>query len=487
MADTGWLKARSTTVFTDPSIPGNPWDYGAWISQYSQYGAWAFVKRKTVDTPENIESSRIAWDWVIPTSVSAAGDMVVTGIELKLYAGQFQHNKDIIPGADCAWTEIQLGSATLLDVAVADGLDVHYYPNVYYRPGGSLGPDPNSTPVWPITVGGAGQLFDLPANTKLSTFLGQKAVSTSLGNVHATARYGLGPPVDGSKDVWARLILQYVEMKIYYEPLAAEIDIASTPTVSITSTSNAQVIKRLGATALISASVATASLGGAVDLLAAPLISTLMGGDISVDGYIDSTAFPEVVISIPPANLNLLRYIDMQASPGINLELDPQSAGLKINLAASLPVNVTLTQGFVHIVDMRTEPDINVEIFQPVLYSEYKLASAPFIDISVTAAMQGDIYLGSGCEDAIAEVVVTLAADLGYTKGLNSTPGIFVTMEPNGLATKVSVVATPLISVTLSKINLKSKFWVPAPDHRTVFKCPDNRTFQITRKDKTIL
>jgi hypothetical protein len=45
----------------------------------------------------------------------------------------------------------------------------------------------------------------------------------------------------------------------------------------------------------------------------------------------------------------------------------------------------------------------------------------------------------------------------------------------------------PLVSVTIPFANLRSKFAEPAPDHRTIFKCPVDRTIRITRKDKTIL
>ena len=107
--------------------------------------------------------------------------------------------------------------------------------------------------------------------------------------------------------------------------------------------------------------------------------------------------------------------------------------------------------------------------------------------VTVNANLQGDINLGSECGEAELTVVVSLLADLGYAKGLYSDPNISVTLDGYGLVVGAALEFTPLVSVTIPFANLVSKFAEPAPDHRTIFKCPVYRTIRITRKDKTIL
>jgi len=488
MADTGWLKVAANEISTSPpsSEVGNPWYYTEWMALWQNYGASSWCASDDQRFPSATDT--IAWNWVVPVG-SYPDNAVITGLEYRIWAYQYQVGNN--PTISLNPIKMLSGQRTIIDEAPGNPATTPYLvvdPNDL--PGGATGPLRTDPPTHNIIIGGPGQLFGMAANKLVSDFFNYASLLNPDGAFHTTIYYRSG---DEYKHVEASIYLQYVEMKIHYEIPVTNVDLEADAEISITvPVAELAHVHDMNALPVMELTVPGASLGGDTDLSADFEISFSLPNDIS-EGfvYIDSTCFPEVNLILRSPDLLAVRVKDLQAEPTIDCTIVAFGLGGRVDLASSPTVSMSINHGLtgfkdilIHEDDMLIEfdfrDDINIEVHT-------NLASTPFKYLSIEAKLEGDIYFASECEEFIPVISLTIDADLGYTKGLASDPVIYLTMDVDGLVVGAALEFSPLISLTIPKVNLRNKYAEPAPDHRTIFLCPEDRTIVITRKDKTIL
>jgi hypothetical protein len=486
MADTGWLQAAASTISSVQESPGSRWAGYEWLAVPNTYGCVNSLILSRVNSPGypsmlgNSVSKQLVWDWVVPQTLSIPGNAVVTGIEVILYLSSNQGTPTRQPEIDIGPTDFRLGDAIMYQGPPVPAL-IHDNDNI-------PGPSP---PANALPFGGPGFLGGIPANTRVSDFLAQSATSSTSGDRHAMVVCHLlnpGMPTPEYNTVascWAK----YVEMKVYYEVDAAFKDMAATPDMSVTvPTSDLDMIRKLAAVVITDVLIEQAQLGGISSMESNPEIEIGLPADLTNGtGFIDSTALPVITVTIPDIDLALLRFSDMRSVPEVVVSAVAIPPGTRVNMSAGPLIKTTLIHGFTNVVGVYAEPELTVSMDDPGLIADGTVRAEPFVVVSLTANLQGDINLADDCSEAELTTVVSLLANLGYARGLYSNPRVDVTMDGNGLVVGAALEFEPLVSVTIPFANLRSKFAEPAPDHRTVFKCPVDRTIRITRKDKTIL
>lgn len=488
--DTGWLKPSLTKISVPAGDPGTTWLRRENLASEVNFAADSWMALNQYSPPDVPETASLVWDWVYPSGIALSG-AVITGIEVRLWGYFYEHtgNPDDI---ECNPINLQLGPATLIDEG--PGNPATRFRSIPY----------GQPPVFPvrddppdaaslITIGGPGNVFDLGANYSVSQFLSGVASNTASGAFHSLIRCGMarsGPVVSPMPPYEVGMYLSHVQMKVYWDVPATIVDMDTDPDallVSVTKTSDIQVIQKLAAVVATDVIIEAAQLGNITVIGSGPEIEAGLPADLTNGtGFTDSTAYPTIVISIPDVDLALLRFSDMLASPDITVDIESKTPGRRINMASGPDVNFSLGHVLESVVLTEVEPTIIVSL-DAGLSADTDMVSAPTLYVSIVANLQGDINLGSECGEAELTTVVSLIADLGYTKGIYANPNIYVTMDGNGLVNGAALEFAPLVSVTIPFANLGSKFAEPAPDHRTIFKCPVDRTIRITRKDKAIL
>lgn len=485
--DTGWLKPSLTKISVPAGDPGTNWVYRENLAKEINFAADSWMALSSLNVPE---TASLVWDWVYPSGIALDG-AVITGIEVKLWGYFYEHtgNPDDI---ECNPIKLRLGPATLIDEG--PGNPATRFRSIPY----------GAPPVFPvrddppdvaslITIGGPGNVFDLGANYSVSQFLSGVASNTASGAFHSLIRCGMArnvPVVSPMPPYEVGMYLSHVQMKVYWDVPATIIDMGTDPDallVSVTKTSDIQVMRKLAAVVVADVIIEQAQLGNITVMGSRPEVNIGLPADLTNGtGFIDSTALPTVVITLSDVDLALLRFSDMRSSPEITVGIGSKTPGRNINMASGPNVNVSLGHALQGLVLSEVDPTIVVSL-DANLSADTDMASVPTLYVSTTAYLQGDINLGSECGEAELTTVVSLLANLGYTKGLYSNPNVYVTLNGDGLVAGAALEFSPLVSVTIPFANLGSKFAEPAPDHRTVFKCPVDRTIRITRKDKTIL
>jgi hypothetical protein len=479
MGDTGWLRTGSQTVPTGAN--GATWYRRSYMISPNNRGADSWMSQ---DPDRSSETAPIIFNWAIPTSLVIPGNAVVVGIEFRVYAYQYQH-VFTDPDYDVSYFNIQLGDATLTDGNVAPPA-----PQIYRI--FDFDTIEENDPVAPLTLtlfGNPTELFDLPPGTRVVDFFNQIASNTAAGPRNGSITVGMD-----SHELIHRetaIYLSYAQVKVHYDVPATEVDLAADPEIAVSSTGDLEMIRKLAALVAVDVIIEEAQLGGISTMESAPEVEVGLPADItSGTGFIDSTALPTVVFTIPDVDLALLRFSDMEAVPRVFVDMLAIPPGNRRNIASNPSVSITLQHGIKNIVDISVNEDQAITVVSmddPGLAADGTVRAEPFVVISVTANLMGDINLADDCGEAELTTVVSLIADLGYARGLYSNPNIYVTLDGDGLANGAALEFAPLVSVTIPFANLGSKFAKPAPDHRTVFKCPVDRTIRITRKDKTIL
>lgn len=489
MADTGWLKVAASEISTSPppGEAGNPWYYTEWLALWQNYGTNSWMASDDQRFPPTTET--IGWNWVVPVG-SYPDNSVVTGIEYRIWAYQFQAGTAQSPVSVNPVTMMS-GQKTIIDELPGNPATEPFLvvdPNDL--PGGSTGPLRTDPPTHNVVIGGPGQVFGLQAGTRVSSFLSHKSLLNPDGAFHTFIRYACG---EEYKYVESSIYLQYIEMKIHYDIPLTNIDIASDPSIAITvPVVELAHVHDMDALPVSELSIPTALLGGDTKLSASPEISLSFAMDIS-EGfiYIDSTCFPEVNVILKSPELQAVRIKDLASEPTIEVLFEAYGAGTRSDLSSSPTISIYLNEGLTGFKDLLIdEDDMLIEFSFPDdidLQVNTNLGAAPFKYLSIEAKLEGDIILADECEEFIPLISLTIDADLGYTKGLDSNLSIYLTMDVDGLIVGTALEFEPLISLTIPKVNLRNKYAEPAPDHRTIFVCPEDRTIVITRKDKTIL
>jgi hypothetical protein len=436
------------------------------------------------DPQRSAETAPIIFNWAIPTWLIFPSNAVVLGIEFRVYAYQYQH-VFTDPDYDVSYSNIQLGDATLTDGNIAPPA-----PQIFRI--FDFETIDTSDPVGPGTLtlfGNPTELFDLPPGTRVVDFFNQVASNTAAGPRNGS----ITVKMDSHELIFREtsIYLSYAQVRVHYDVPATEVNLAAAPEIAVSSTGDLEMIRKLTALVAVDVIIEEAQLGGISTMESDPEVDVGFAADITNGlGFIDSTALPTVVFTIPDVDLALLRFSDMEAKPIVLVDMLAIPPGNRRNIASNPSVSITLQHGISNIVDLFVSDDqltTVVSMDDPDLSADGTVRAEPFIVVSVTANLMGDINIASDCSEAELTTVVSLIADLGHARGLYSNPNIYVTLDGNGLVNGTALEFAPLVSVSIPFANLRSKFAEPAPDHRTVFKCPVDRTIRITRKDKTIL
>ena len=491
MPDTGWLKPAFTTP-TSLDANGVVWHFTSNMGVENNYGALSqnsldYLSPGWPSDDGRSSSESIIWDWVVPSALSIPSVAVVVGIEMVLYGFTNQWSHPFTMGV----TSLKVGDAVIYAGRPELAKLFHVVENEDDQPGGINGPSLD-TLSWPVTFGSPTELGGLPAGTRVSDFFNQKAetygfVSRHAGMIHSSFLED-GETVEPPYNWTHSVRFTFAEMKIHYETPGYYTDLESNPEVIVSKTSDIEVIKRLESIVAFDVLVEQAALGGDIDLESNPVVNAGMPADIT-NGllFVDSTAYPVVAFTIPDPYIAIIRHSDISAEPEIAFDITVGTPGNRIDMESGPTISVDVDHGVVGVVVVLSDPQLEISMNDPGLVADNMLASEPFVYIGVTANLQGDINIASWCGVAEIEVVLSLDADLGYVRGLYSDPYIGVTVEDIGLVVTHALEFGPLVSLSIPFANLESMFQVPAPDHRTIFKCPVDRTIRITRKDKTIL
>jgi hypothetical protein len=478
VADTGWIRTGSQTVPTGAN--GATWYRRSNMIIPNNRGADSWMSQ---DPDRSSETAPIIFNWAIPTSLVFPSNAVVLGIEFRVYAYQYQHVVSD-PDYDVSYFNIQLGDATIIDGPVNP-------PAPQIRRVMSTDEVDINAPVDAaslILFGDPTELFDLAPGVRVVDFFNQIASNTAAGPRNGSITVGMDSHELISRE--SAIYLSYAQVRVHYDVLATEVDLAADPEIAVSGTGELEMIRKLAALVAVDVIIEEAQLGGISTMESDPGVEVGFAADITNGlGFIDSTALPTVVFTIPDVDLALLRFSDMEAAPGVFVDMLAVPPGNRRNIAANPGVSISLQHGIKNIVDLSVSGDQLITIVSmddPDLSADGTVRAEPFIVISVTANLMGDINLADDCGEAELTTVVSLIADLGHARGLYSNPDIYVTLDGDGLINGAALEFAPLVSVSMFA-NLKSKFAEPAPDHRTVFKCPVDRTIRITRKDKTIL
>lgn len=477
MADTGWLLPAYQTIQSIANVEGAPWLRTNKLADPINYAADSWASN---GIQYSTKTSQLSWDWVAGSGLYPSNANVV-GIELNVWGYYYQHVTSD-PDYDCNIIELALGNITLVSEPAGN-------PATQLR----RIPDSLSFPVRDdlldveskLEFGGPTELFGLPPNTNVGAFLDQSSWTGSQGNLHASLRVGMATDLIQRE---VGIYISHAQMRIHFEVPATNIDLGSAPEAALSMVVDPiNVIRRLGALVLTDVIIEQAQLGNIAVMRSSPEVSIGLPADLTNGtGFIDSTALPTIVITLSDVDLALLRYKDLQSTPTVEVSVNVRTAGIRRDLASSPNVSISVGHNLKSVVGNDAEPTITVSL-DANLSADTDMASGPTFYVSTTAYLQGDINLGSECGEAELTTVVSLLANLGYTKGLYSNPNVYVTLNGDGLVAGAALEFSPLVSVTIPFANLGSKFAEPAPDHRTVFKCPVDRTIRITRKDKTIL
>lgn len=486
MADTGWLQPAASSIIQVPGTPGMEWAAFEQMAIPDRHGVVSNVAILLPWSPgypseEGASLTKpLGFDWVVPSTLSIPSNAILVGIELATYPWMSQGTPTRQPECDAGFIDVQLGDAIMYQ-----GPPI---PPFWLGDNNNL---PGPPPAHPINFGGPTFMGGVPAGTRVLAFLSQAATISAFGSRHAAFIVGALDPggTEGlslSISIWVR----YAEMKLHWEIDPTQIDLGTDPDAlmaSVSIESDLQVIQKLAAVCVVDAIIEQAVLGNITIMKSNPQVDAGLPADITNGlGFIDSTAYPTVVFTIPDVDVALLRFKDMLSSPEVEVSSLARGPGKRINLSSSPKVSISAFHGFVNVIGIYSDPDITFSL-NANLSADTDMVSSPKIYVTVTPNLQGDINLGSECGEAELTTVVSLIANLGYVKGLYSNPNIYVTLDSDGLVVGAALEFTPLVSVTIPFANLKSKFAEPAPDHRTIFKCPVDRTIRITRKDKTIL
>ena len=487
MADTGWLKPAASTIATIPGTPGNSaWSGMEYLAASDSLGTgnWIIIQPPIAPGyPSEEGRSRtqtLAFDWVVPAALSIPSNAILTGIELVTYPGTNQGDPTRSPIIPIGFIDVQLGDAIMFQGSPdVDPFFLH-----------DNDPLPGPPPNYPINLGGPTFMGGVPVGTRVLDFLAQNATTSVAGNLHAAFIVGGLDPggIPEGASMVCSVHIRYAEMKLHYEVDANTIDLPDTePETVVSATGDLQVIHKLAALCAVDVLIEQAQLGNIIAMKSTPTVEVGLPADLTNGlGFIDSTALPTVVVTIPDLDLALIRFSDMRSSPDIEVSAVFRGAGRRINIASSPKVSINLQHGFTNVVGVYAEPVLAVSMTAN-LSADTDMVSSPKVYVTLNANLQGDINLGSECSVAELTTVVSLIANLGYARGLYSNPHVAVTLDGDGLVVGAALEFSPLVSVTIPFANLVSKFAEPAPDHRTVFKCPVDRTIRITRKDKTIL
>lgn len=484
MADTGWLVPAASSIVSIPASIGNPWLRVNNLSQYNNRATDSWGSFHAGSGQYNFASETLGFDWVVPDGLYPE-NAVIVGMEVGVWAYRYQHAYTT-PVADCGITSLRSGWATVESSTTENAQQIFRIPDP-----GSF-PDDSQTPPSAahfLAYGGPTNIFDLAVGTRVFDFFNQSGVL--FGGV--SRQTGIRVGVNGGSNLSdeTAFYLSHARIKLYYEVPAEEINMESSPSVVTSILGTIAALQDMNASPEKALSIPGNTLGSVVELSASPLLSLDLPADIS-EGYvyIDSTCFPYLEILLESPSLQLIRNKDLSASPTIDLSILASGVGKRIDMSSSPAIAVTLPNTISGSVDMQIEENgMVVQLTIPNTYIELNsnLHAAPFKHLSIEAKLEGDIYLGSECEEFQPVISLTIDADLGYTKGLDANPSIFLTMDVDGLVVGTALEFSPLISLTIPKVNLRNKYAEPAPDHRTYFLCPEDRTIVITRKDKTIL
>jgi hypothetical protein len=488
MGDTGWLRPASNHIGVPSGEPGTTWLRMERIANVQNSAADSWIALNAYSGSDPDETARLAWDWVIPAGVFPS-NAVVTGIEINLWQYFYEHTGNI-EDVYCNPIELKLGAATVLEEnsgnAATRPREIAYPPTYPVRD------DPLDVESLTV-IGGPGNIFDLSANYLVSQFFADLASSSAAGNYQNIIKYGMrrtGVPVPSPMPPYeVSVYISSIQLKVYWDIRAVDVDMAATPDMSVTvPTSDLDMVRKLAAVVITDVLIEQAQLGGISAMESSPELEVGLPADLTNGlGFIDSTALPIVTVTIPDIDLALLRFSDMKSAPEVIVSATAVPPGTRINMASGPQVSLTVDHKIIGLVGTEAEPIIEVSMDDPGLAADGTVRAEPFVVVTLTANLMGDINLADDCSEAELTTVVSLLAELGHARGLYSNPNIYVTLDGDGLTNGAALEFAPLVSVTIPFANLGSKFAEPAPDHRTVFKCPVDRTIRITRKDKTIL
>jgi len=492
MADTGWLKPAASEISTSPppGEGGNPWYYTEWLALWQNFGASSWCASNDSRFPPVTDT--IAWNWVVPVG-AYPNNAIITGLEYRIWAYQYQAGVTP-PNVSLNPVNMLSGQRTIIDEAPGNPATTPYLvedPNDL--PGGSTGPLRTDPPTHNVVVGGPGQLFGLATDKLVSEFFTHASLVNPDGAFHTLLNYRGG---EEYPYVEASIYLQYVEMKIHYDIPTTDIDLEADPTKAFTIESPIELVPVLGLEAgpLVSFSM-EAVLGGITNLEAAPEIVFSTPNDISEGTtYIDSTAFPLLEITLDDTGFELIKHIDIEAELLLEFSMVAYGAGTRTDMAAAPGFTLSLFHEFEHILNLAVNQDVDwlhLTMPSPALVLRYDLGAVPFMVLSMQPpALEGDINFMADCDDTLDGMCIefSIEADIGYSRHLESNPTLFFTLGGvDNLSRLQEQLAQPVIVFSIPRADLRSRYGEPAPDERTIFMCPVDRSIALCRKDTSLL
>jgi hypothetical protein len=332
------------------------------------------------------------------------------------------------------------------------------------------------------TYGGPGQLFSTPAQKLVSEFLSYKPhlgpnsqyYANWLRMVCETGGTGTAP---------AEIKVGHIKLKLYWQN-PNTIDMACTP--SISATLAAPVIQRVRDVAATPSGSVTQSQSLKADfsLAAAPVIDTLILGDISEAGYTDNTA--NLGVSVDLAVSDLIRYRNMVCEPYCSVQA-LMTVGNSAPIACDMALDVSsmpylqreqelqtdaVSATFEIIIDQPPAPDgtiqvranapISVSITGHEMLVNWALYSRPTANVSAAAAA-----------NRMTNMYVDMSADVALLGNVVQNVNLDCDMTMNGflLNTRFSKLPVPTLEERYLVLDPRERdFVVPAPDRTLVIK-----------------